>query len=93
MIVRILGEGQYEIADAHLDSLNRLDADLERAVEKEDEKAFAGALEKLLAAVRDSGERLSDDYLGSSDFALPGEDATIEEVRSLLTEEGLVPGR
>ena len=44
MIVRILGEGQYDVADHALDRLNELDAALEAAVEAGDEAAFAAAL-------------------------------------------------
>ena len=40
MIVRILGEGQYDVADDALDRLNELDAALEPRVEAGDEAAF-----------------------------------------------------
>jgi hypothetical protein len=45
-----------------------------------------------LSLVREVGERVPDDYLGSSELVLPNADATIEEVRALLGEEGLIPG-
>ena len=44
MIVRILGEGQLEVADDQLETLNALDSDVESAVEAGDEDAFAAAL-------------------------------------------------
>jgi hypothetical protein len=37
------------------------------------------------------GTRLEDDSLEESDFILPPSDATIDEVRALMTDEGLVP--
>ena len=40
MIVRILGEGQYDVADDALDRLNELDTALEAAVEAGDEAAL-----------------------------------------------------
>ena len=52
MIVRILGEGQYDVADDALARLNCLDNDLECAVEAGDEAAFAAALTALLDGVR-----------------------------------------
>ena len=61
MIVRILGEGQYAVDDAHADLLNGLDSGLERAVESGDEAAFRTALTDLLAQVRTIGEPLPDD--------------------------------
>jgi len=94
MIVRILNEGQWEVGEEKLDRLNELDAEVEAAVEAGDEDRFAPALHALLDAVRTDGVRLPDDTLHDSDLILPPADATLDEVRALLTEsdEGLVPG-
>ncbi|MEO7981754.1 MAG: hypothetical protein ABI807_12795 [Sporichthyaceae bacterium] len=94
MIVRVLGEGQYTVDDAHAELLNGLDAGLERAVEASDEAGFRSTLADLLAQVRAVGERLSDDSLQESDALLPDESSTLEEVRLMLTDsdEGLIPG-
>ena len=73
--------------------LNALDAAVESAVDASDEAAFSPALTALLDAVRSQGTRLEDDSLESSDLILPMSDATLEEVRDLLTDEGLVPDR
>jgi hypothetical protein len=37
VIIRILGSGQYELGEAAMDSLNKLDGLLTRAVEDNDE--------------------------------------------------------
>ncbi len=92
MIVRILGEGQWEVDAQHLDALNALDAAVERAVESGDEDAFRSGMTGLLDGVRRQGTRLEDDSLEESDFILPPADATIDEVRQMLTDEGLIPG-
>ncbi len=92
MIVRILGEGQLEVADDRLESLNQLDSDVESAVEAGDEEAFRGALAALLDGVRRHGTPLADDALEDSDLILPPSDATIDEVRALLSDDGLIPG-
>ncbi|MFD8564509.1 hypothetical protein ACFV1N_45200 [Streptosporangium canum] len=92
MIVRILGEGQFDIADRHLDELNALDDRLQATVEAGDAEAFAVALQTLLDAVRRLGMALPADALASSELVLPDEDTTLEQVRSLLAEEGLIPG-
>jgi hypothetical protein len=91
VIVRILGEGQWDVDDQHLEALNALDAAVERAVESGDEAAFRIGMTGLLDGVRQQGTRLEDDALQQSDFILPPSDATIEEVRALMTDEGLVP--
>ena len=94
MIVRVLGEGQRRLDDAHADLLNGLDSGLERAVKAGDETAFRSALADLLAQVRAVGERLPDDSLEPSDAVLPDEGSTLAEVQSMLAEtsEGLIPG-
>jgi len=94
VIVRILGEGQRRVDDAHADLLNGLDSGLERAVESGDETVFRSALADLLAQVRTLGESLPDDELVESDALLPAEDATLQEVREMLSDaaEGLIPG-
>ena len=92
MIVRISGEGQFSIDDAATAELNRLDSELEAAVDRDDETAFTEALHGLLEQVRARGSALPADTLEPSDLILPPEDASMDEVRELLTEEGLIPG-
>lgn len=92
MIVRILGEGQLDVADDQLDMLNELDRAVESAVEAGDEAAFGAALGALLDGVRRVGKELPADFLDDSDLILPPTDATLEEVRELLAGEGLIPG-
>ncbi|MBS2937500.1 hypothetical protein KDN32_07080 [Nocardioides sp. J2M5] len=92
MIVRILGEGQYDLDDGALDALNGLDTQIESAIEAGDEDMFRTALQGLLAAVRSSGTHHAADSLDESDLILPPPDATIDEVRDLLGDDGLIPG-
>ncbi|WZH52810.1 MAG: hypothetical protein PIR53_02160 [Nocardioides alkalitolerans] len=92
MIVRILGEGQFDITDACFESLNVLDDAVEKAVEDGDEAAFRPALAALLAGVRAEGVPHDPESLDESDLILPPEDASIDEVREMLGDEGLIPG-
>ena len=92
MIVRISGEGQFDLPEDHVDELNRLDDDLTKAVEAGDEWQFKTAVDALLASVRTAGEELPADWIGPSDLVLPSPDATIHEVREVLGDEGLIPG-
>jgi hypothetical protein len=92
MIVRILGEGQLTVPEADVAQLNELDAELEHAVERGDEPAFRSALAALLSRLREVGEPADPDTLEPSGLIVPQEDATMAEVRKLLTDEGLIPG-
>ncbi len=92
MIIRILGEGQYQVGDADLDGLQALDGELEQAVESGDDAVFRQALVALLDRVRSVGSKVPDDELDASDAILPGEDAHVDEVRALLLDDGVIPG-
>lgn len=92
MIVRILGEGQFDVPDDALDRLNTADDALVAAIDAGDHDGFRRCLADLHAAVHELGTPLPADYLGPSDLALPADDATLDEVRALLGDEGLIPG-
>jgi hypothetical protein len=92
MIVRILGEGQLDVPDGELAALNALDDDLQSAVESSDESTFTSSLSALLSRVREVGRPLPDDEIVPSELVLPAVDATLAEVRELLSDDGLIPG-
>jgi hypothetical protein len=93
MIVRILNEGQWELTDEAVRSLNSVDDELEKAVAANDQERLSATLGSLLDHVRDRGRVIPDDDLRDSDLILPAADSTVEEVRALLSEssEGLIP--
>jgi hypothetical protein len=92
MIVRILGEGQLVVPDSAAEELNHLDVALEQAVDRADEAGFRSALQALLAQVRQVGSPADPDELKPSELIIPQADATMDEVRKLLTDDGLIPG-
>ena len=92
MIVRIMGEGQVVLADSHVVELNKLDDILLAEMESGDGPGFRTTLHALLDKVRELGSPLPDDSLEPSELILPSPDATLEEVRSMLRDDGLIPG-
>jgi hypothetical protein len=92
MIVRILGEGQLAVDDTLSAELNELDAKLQAALNAGDEKAFRRALAGLLSRVRAAGTPIAADSLEASDVILPYSEASMDDVRALLTDDGLIPG-
>ncbi|MFE6485275.1 hypothetical protein ACFVGN_20355 [Streptomyces sp. NPDC057757] len=88
MIVRIMGEGQVRLDNSHLTELDRLDDELLAEVESGDESGFRRTLGALLEEVRRLGAPLPDDALEPSELILPSPDATIDEVREMLSEDG-----
>jgi hypothetical protein len=92
MIVRIMGEGQVKLDNVHFTELNKLDTQLFAEIQAGDEESFHRTLGALLDGVRRLGEPLPDDSLEPSELILPSEDATLEEVRVMLNDDGLIPG-
>lgn len=92
MIVRILGEGQLDVADHHIDDLNWLDDRLATAIESGEDREFRSALNALLAAVRSLGQPVAADALVDSELILPYADAHLDNVREMLNDDGLIPG-
>ncbi|MBZ4318810.1 PspA-associated protein PspAA [Streptomyces huiliensis] len=92
MIVRIMGEGQWKLADSHFTELNALDDELLEEMEGGDEEGFRRTLGALLEAVRRIGDPLPDDALEPSELILPAPDASLAEVREMLSDDGLIPG-
>ncbi|WP_436773979.1 PspA-associated protein PspAA [Yinghuangia sp. YIM S09857] len=92
MIVRIMGEGQLDVADEHIAALDLLDNAIESAVEADDETAFRAALVALLERVREVGAPVPADVLEPSQLILPAADAHVDDVRELFKEGGLIPG-
>jgi hypothetical protein len=92
VIIRILGEGQLDVDDSLAGELNKLDAKLEAAVSSGDEASFRPVLAQMLAQVRAAGTPVPADSLEASDVILPYSDASMDDVRGLLSEDGLIPG-
>ncbi|MBL1106001.1 hypothetical protein JK361_15620 [Streptomyces sp. 5-8] len=92
MIVRVMGEGQVRLDDTHLAELNKLDDELLAEMESGDGEGFRRTLTALLDAVHRLGTPLPDDSLEPSELILPSPDATLEEIRELLSDDGLIPG-
>jgi hypothetical protein len=91
VIVRISGEGQYELADDRRDHLNELDNAVVASCDADDEAAFRQQFEQLLELVTSEGRELDDDALVESDVILPPRDTSLDEAKREFTGEGLIP--
>ena len=88
MIVRILGDGQFDVAEADRPALHRLEEALDATIEGDDEAAFGAALAAVIAEVRRVGAPLAADSFTASDRVLPFDDATLAETKELLAGPG-----
>jgi hypothetical protein len=86
-VVRILGEGRYDVPEADMPAIEQLDAQLNDALERDDENEFTSSLADLIKQVRHTGTLVDPDDLRNSTQVVPHEGSTLTEVRSLLAEE------
>jgi hypothetical protein len=91
VIIRILGEGQFLVPDSELAEINRLDAALEHALRSPDDDVQP-SLDALLEHVRSVGTRPPEHEILESDAVLPFADASEDDIRDMLGDDGLVPG-
>ena len=91
MIVRVMGEGQFEIDDEVAKGLNELDEQAEQALEAGDQERLSELLERMADAVQTNGSRVPDEDLTPSEAIVPPDDLTLVEARELFEGEGLIP--
>ena len=91
MIVRVMGEGQYQLEGEAVGRLNELDDRAQEALERDDESELDRYLEEMAALVKRDGERLPDDDLSPSDAIVPPSDMTLAETKKFFSEQGLIP--
>jgi hypothetical protein len=91
VIVRIAGEGQFELPDEDAVRLNELDNQAVGAVEQGDEEGFHELWSQMLDLVANDGNALNDDELVESDVILPPRDISFEEAAGEFTGDGLIP--
>jgi hypothetical protein len=92
VIVRISGEGQYDVGDADVTALNELDNATVTACQAGDGSGFADVYAELVEFVRSKGKKLDDHELLGSDIILPPPDLSVEEARVAFQGDGLIPG-
>ena len=91
MIVRVSGEGQFELPDGDAERLNELDNRAVSAVETGDETGFRELWSQMLELVASDGSVVPDDELVESDVIMPPRDITFEEAKGEFTGDGLIP--
>jgi hypothetical protein len=86
VIVRILGDGKYELSDDRIGEL----ADLITAVRDGDEFGFGPALATVVGEARRFGTPYVHIAPVDSDVVLPALDADLAEIRAQLIKDGLI---
>jgi hypothetical protein len=91
VIVRLSGEGQFELPENDVKRLNELDNRAVNAVEQGDETGFRELWSQMLELVAGSGTPLPADELVESDVIMPPRDISFGEAKAEFSGDGLIP--
>lgn len=96
MIVRVMGQGQWDVPDSLVIRLNVLDELVSDAVVSRDEEALAEALDEMAGLVVRHGVPLPPGKVRLSDLIVPQVGTSLREVDEWMQEsradDGLIPG-
>ena len=93
MIVRVMGDGQFDVPDDLHQQLHDVDALATKAVESGDEEELRrrrSSRNSPGSSPRPASD-LDDDHLSASDLIIPPHDLSLDEARELFSGEGLIP--
>ena len=92
LVVRVQGSGQYRLAQPDIDELQHLDQQLTDAAHARDDQQVHALLGQMIALVQTHGTALDNAEVITSEAILPPSTITLEEVQSLIHDDGLVEG-
>jgi len=92
MIIRIMGEGQYNVKSSNFDKLNKIDNKIVEYVQKGDDKKYKKGLADLIGMIHREGIQLDNEDLIESDVIVPPADMTLEEARQVFRGTGIFKG-
>lgn len=92
MIIRILGQGQFEVKSSLFDDLNAIDNRIVECVRTGDEAGFRAGLAELTGVVIRAGVPLPDEEIVASAAVIPPADLTLKEAAAIFTGEGIFAG-
>ncbi len=91
MIVRISGEGQFNLPETVIQDLRELDNRISQTLAVADGAKLQELLNKMHELVLSRGVPLPPDEFVESDLILPDPDLTLEEATEILGRDGLIP--
>lgn len=86
VIVRILGEGQYDLEGDSLHKLKRADERLFHAIVDDDDAEYHARFAEVVALIRGEGRPVPVEKLVESDLILPSADTSLAEARKLFSD-------
>lgn len=90
MIVRIMADNQYRLADDLTGEIEQLDDQLVAALDADDRAHFQATLNSLIDFVQRNGHLVAPDELVPSDLMVPAADMTLDEAKAAMHKAAAV---
>ena len=90
MIIRIMGEGQFEVPGSLFDELNIIDNRIVDLVGQGNEADYRTELSRLINVIKSNGKQLDDASIVESNIIVPPEDLSLQEAKEIFTGSGLL---
>ena len=89
MIIRIMGEGQYQASEVLCNELNKIDNQIVTLVEEGKAEEYKKELTRLISEIKERAEPLDPKELVESDIIVPPGDLSFEEAKAVFKGEGI----
>ena len=89
MIIRIMGEGQYDVPGSIFDELNVIDNRIVDLVAGENEAEYRMELLNLIETIKSKGKLVEASTIVESDIIVPPDDLSLQEAKDIFTGSGI----
>jgi hypothetical protein len=89
MIIRIMGEGQYQASEDLCNELNKIDNHIVTLVEEGKAEEYIKELVRLISEIKGRAEPLDPKEIVKSDIIVPPGDLSFEEAKAIFKGEGI----
>lgn len=89
MIIRIMGEGQYQASEALCNELNKIDNHIVALVEDGKAEEYRKELARLISEIKGKAEPIDPKEIVESDIIVPPGDLSFEEAKAVFNGEGI----
>ena len=90
MIIRIMGEGQYQASETLCNELNRIDNHIVTLVEEEKVEEYKKELARLISEIKGKAEPIDPKEIVKSDVIVPPADLSFEEAKAIFKGSGII---
>lgn len=90
MIIRIMGEGQYQASEALCNELNKIDNHIVTLVEEGKVEEYRKELARLISEIKEKADPIDPKEIVESDIIVPPGDLSFEEAKVIFKGIGII---